>query len=582
MKNQLLSLLLIATTICAIPSAFGQTKDTLTNEYLDQRDDGLFYQEQSETPFTGFVLMDNYNKEETEYVKGEKVRYTIWSENGQKISEHNYVNGEEEGLQTEWYENGQKQSEKSYLDGQPNGAQAKWYENGQKKMEGIMNGQQDAKIEKWYENGQKESNINYIDGQPEGEQAKWYEDGQKKYECNVVSGKVDGLLSVWYKNGQKHIESTVFYQESKLVRNENAQDWAGLVVSKGGTMTVWQPNGKKLGFAQANLVDGKYYVLHETWYENEQKKFEWNGVDGQREGKQTSWYENGQKESEGNYLNAQREGKQVKWYEDGKKKYEANYLNGKKDGLQKTWYENGQMASETNYKDVNKEGLWTSWYENGQLESEANYKNGNKEGKCTEWYENGKKKVKSNYRKDKRQGKQTEWDVNGKLINKENTSRTNESSSDNNNTAYATQFFSLDDSKSMFKIHKASDNFFAFTIDGNPQVSAQEPMIMLTADPFILWDEGLDEGQLKDWVNTMFNTWFVAEDVDIIYESELGANGYDSYSVLKKKSFDEVNKYMYIQSIVHEGNEVRIIASQEGGEFDAEEIRKLIRTIKMK
>ena len=559
MKNQLLSLLLIATTICNIPSAIGQTTDTLTNEYLDQRDDGLFYQEQSKKPFSGFVLMDNYNKEETEYVKGEKVRYTIWSENGQKISEHNYVNGEEEGLQTEWYENGQKQSEKSYLDGQPNGAQAKWYEN-----------------------GQKESNVNYIDGQPEGELAKWYEDGQKKYECNIVSGKVDGLLSVWYENGQKHIESTVFYQESKLVRNENAQDWAGLVVSKGGTMTVWQPNGKKLGFAQANLVDGKYYVLHETWYENEQKKFEWNGVDGKSEGKQTSWYENGQKESEGNYLNAQREGKQVKWYEDGKKKYEANYLNGKKDGLHKTWYENGQMVSETNYKDENKEGLWTSWYENGQLESEANYKNGNKEGKCTEWYENGKKKVKSNYKNGKREGEQIEWDVNGKQINKENKSRTNESSSKDDNTAYANQFFSLDDSKSVFKILKASDNFFAYTIDGKPQVSAQEPMIMLTAEPFYLWDEGPDEGELEDWVNTLFNTWFGAEGLDIIYESELGANGYDSYSVLKKKSFDEVNTYLYIQSIVHKGNEVRIIASQEGGEFDAEEIRKLIRTIKMK
>jgi len=461
-------------------------------------------------------------------------------------------------LQTEWYENGQKQSEKSYLDGQPNGAQAKWYEN-----------------------GQKESNVNYIDGQPEGELAKWYEDGQKKYECNIVSGKVDGLLSVWYENGQKHIESTVFYQESKLVRNEDAQDWAGLVVSKGGTMTVWQPNGKKLGFAQANLVDGKYYVLHETWYENEQKKFEWNGVDGQREGKQTSWYENGQKESEGNYLNAQREGKQVKWYEDGKKKYEANYLNGKKDGLQKTWYENGQMVSETNYKDENKEGLWTSWYENGQLESEANYKNGNKEGKCTEWYENGKKKVKSNYKNGKREGEQIEWDVNGKQINKENKSRTNESSSKDDNTAYANQFFSLDDSKSKFKIHKASDDVFDYTIDGEPRVSDQEPMIRLMTIPFYLGDEGLKDGQLKDWVLSS-NGLFGAEDLDIIYESELGANGYDSYSLLKKKSLDEVNTYLYIQSIVHKGNEVRIIASQEGGEFDAEEIRKLIRTIKMK
>ena len=487
MKNKLLSLLLIATTICAIPAAVGQTKDTLTNKYLDRRDDGLFYQEQNKKPFNGVILLDDYNKEVIEYVKGEKVHHTIW-----------------------------------------------------------------------YENGQKESNINYIDGQPEGEQAKWYEDGQKKYECNVVSGKLDGLLSVWYENGQKHIESTVFYQESKLMRNESLQDWAGLLVTKGGTVNVWQPNGKKIGFAKANLVDGKYFVLHETWYEKGQKKSEFNYLNGQSEGEQSNWYENGQKKSKDNYLDGQREGKQAKWYEDGNKEYEANYLNGKKDGIQKTWHKNGQMASKTNYKDENKEGLWTAWYENGKIKVKSNYKNG------------------------KREGEQIEWDVNGKQINKENKSRTNDSSSKDDNTAYATQFFSLDDSKSKFKIHKANDYVFDYTIDGEPRVSAQEPMIRLMTMPFYLGDEVLEEGQLKGWVDQLFNTLFGAEDLDIIYESELGANGYDSYSVLKKKSLDKVNTYLYFQSIVYKGNEVQIIVSQEGGEFDSEEIRKLIRTIKMR
>ena len=559
MKNQLLSLLLIATTICAIPSAFGQTKDTLTNEYLDQRDDGLFYQEQSETPFTGFVLMDNYNKEETEYVKGEKVRYTIWSENGRKISEHNYVNGEEEGLQTEWYENGQLESEANY-----------------------KNGNKEGKCTEWYENGQKESNINYIDGQPEGEQAKWYEDGQKKYECNVVSGKLDGLLSVWYENGQKHIESTVFYQESKFMRNESLQDWAGLLVTRGGTVNVWQPNGKKIGFAKANLVDGKYFVLHETWYEKGQKKSEFNYLNGQSEGEQSNWYENGQKKSKDNYLDGQREGKQAKWYEDGNKEYEANYLNGKKDGIQKTWYEDGNKEYEANYLNGKKDGIQKTWHKNGQMASKTNYKDENKEGLWTAWYENGKIKVKSNYKNGKREGEQIEWDVNGKQINKENKSRTNDSSSKDDNTAYATQFFSLDDSKSKFKIHKANDYVFDYTIDGEPRVSAQEPMIRLMTMPFYLGDEGLEEGQLKGWVDQLFNTLFGAEDLDIIYESELGANGYDSYSVLKKKSLDKVNTYLYFQSIVYKGNEVQIIVSQEGGEFDSEEIRKLIRTIKMR
>ncbi|MDB9881818.1 hypothetical protein N8368_00690 [Bacteroidia bacterium] len=715
--------MLVAINIFTISTVLGQTIDTLTNERLDRRDDGLFYEQQSETPFYGVVLLDHYYPVEIEYVNGEKVRKCTYYKNGEKKSEENYVNGQQEGVQTswyetgqkqsefhykngeqeglqtlwynyleasvndteeaegymefyddgasvteeaveateesidviedaplgameagvetsqasrrkdksneivkewlgkeqkeseknyvngqkeglqmtwhrngqkeseynyangkrkglqnewyengqkksesnsgereglvtEWYENGQKKSERNYINENLNGLQAEWYKNGQKKSEGTINGQKGIRAVEWYENGQKKSKVNFINGKPDGEQAKWYENGQKKYECNIVSGQLDSLLTMWYENGQKHIESSVFYEETKFLRNESIQLWAGLLVSKGGTIKVWQPNGERIGSATAKLVEGKYYVLQETWYQNGQKQYEFNLLNGQNEGKQTSWYENGQKESEGVFLNGKQEGKQLKWYEGGQKESEGVFLNGKQEGKQLKWYEGGQKQFEINYLKGIKDGQWTKWYENGQ------------------------KKAQYSYRNDIRKGMQTEWDINGERINKENVSRPNKASSKNEDTTYAAHFFSLDDSKSKFKILAAKDNFFSYTIDGKLHDSAQEPLIKLTVGPYYLADKVLDEGELQVWVNTVFNMVFGSEDLDIIYESDLGANGYTSYAVLKRRSNDEA--YLYFQSIVHKGNEVQIMVSQEGGVFDAEEIRKLIRTIKMK
>ena len=79
------------------------------------RRDGLLYEANSETPFTG-----------------------VWDskyENGQKSFEGTYKDGKAHGLSTQWHENGQKSSESTYKDDKPEGLSTDWYHNGQKSSE---------------------------------------------------------------------------------------------------------------------------------------------------------------------------------------------------------------------------------------------------------------------------------------------------------------------------------------------------------------------------------------------------------------------------------------------------------------
>ena len=74
--------------------------------------DGLFYEGDSETPFTG-VLVDKYR-------------------NGQKMVELHFKDGKYEGLSTEWHENGQKSHEMTWKDGKLV-SETKWDEEGNEK-----------------------------------------------------------------------------------------------------------------------------------------------------------------------------------------------------------------------------------------------------------------------------------------------------------------------------------------------------------------------------------------------------------------------------------------------------------------
>ena len=71
--------------------------------------DGLTYEGDSETPFTG-VAVDKY-------------------ENGQKHYEATFKDGKYDGLSTSWYQNGQKEWETTYKDGKAV-SETKWDEEG--------------------------------------------------------------------------------------------------------------------------------------------------------------------------------------------------------------------------------------------------------------------------------------------------------------------------------------------------------------------------------------------------------------------------------------------------------------------
>ena len=71
--------------------------------------DGLMYEGDSETPFTGVMVSKH--------------------ENGQKRSEVNMKDGKPEGLVTQWHENGQKLSEATYKDGKVV-SETKWDKEG--------------------------------------------------------------------------------------------------------------------------------------------------------------------------------------------------------------------------------------------------------------------------------------------------------------------------------------------------------------------------------------------------------------------------------------------------------------------
>ena len=95
--------------------------------------DGLWYDGDSETPFTG-VLVDKYP-------------------NGQKMVELHFKDGKEEGLSTEWYANGQKQLEGTSKDGKREGLETHWHENGQKKSEATFKDGKKVSETKWDEEG---------------------------------------------------------------------------------------------------------------------------------------------------------------------------------------------------------------------------------------------------------------------------------------------------------------------------------------------------------------------------------------------------------------------------------------------
>jgi hypothetical protein len=218
---------------------------------LDDRD-GLWYKENSKTPFSGtnFSYWDNGKiRNKIVYKKGLRYKFYMYNENGKKIYEDIIKNNIRE--ETEWYENGKKKNHQFFLLQEEGGSMytGKWTY--------------------WYENGKKKEEITYKDGKLDGLETWWYKNGQKHKELTYKDGEPDGLVTWWYENGQKEEEGIAI---GRKVGGYDIRD---------GLWTFWSPDGKEsseLIYKVGNRWNGKWT----SRYNDGQKKYEYTYKDGKR------------------------------------------------------------------------------------------------------------------------------------------------------------------------------------------------------------------------------------------------------------------------------------------------------------
>ena len=85
----------------------------------------------------------------------------------------------------------------------PNGLFTQWNENGQRLEDGnYLDGQKDGKYTYWYSNGQKRQELYFKAGKREGESNVWWSNGQKKKSGKNKNDKPIGSWKYWLDNGQ--------------------------------------------------------------------------------------------------------------------------------------------------------------------------------------------------------------------------------------------------------------------------------------------------------------------------------------------------------------------------------------------
>lgn len=134
---------------------------------------GLMYQQNSNTPFTGtFTEYSVYGQDrkraETSYKNGKKDGlYILWSQTGQIASQANFKDGVQNGTETIWYLNGVKGGEGEFADGKKHGPWTEWYTNGRKWKQGsYLNGAKDGVWTEWSEDGGSTTRTTYRNGKP--------------------------------------------------------------------------------------------------------------------------------------------------------------------------------------------------------------------------------------------------------------------------------------------------------------------------------------------------------------------------------------------------------------------------------
>ena len=182
---------------------FGLTSCSTETEVLETallERQGLAYQVNSDTPFTGLVVS--------------------YYDNGQYEYKKNYKDGKQHGLYEKFYENGQLQAKGNYKDGKQHGLYEQFSENGQLQAKwNLKDGELHGPFEAFSENGQLQAKWNLKDGKEHGPFEVFYDNGQLRAKVN-------------YKDGEQHGFVERFDEDGNLMAKENHPEEPGLTASE--------------------------------------------------------------------------------------------------------------------------------------------------------------------------------------------------------------------------------------------------------------------------------------------------------------------------------------------------------------
>ncbi|MCZ6537013.1 MAG: toxin-antitoxin system YwqK family antitoxin [Gammaproteobacteria bacterium] len=340
---------------------------------------------------------DGQKKAERTWALGQRVHEIQWWENGQKRHESKYVDGKLHGG-TSWFEDGNKRKEDVWVDGQRK-SQTEWHENGNKKSEEFyVAGRKDGQFTAWYENGQMQVQAQFSEGTPHGNVTTWDPEGRKRLVENYVHGKKDGVRIEWHENGQMRTEELYRAGQRKVLKRwdvhgnilvswpeENAQD----DTSANDNAVRMEQLKKRGGRFYEKGSDAPYSGAVKDYYPNGNKKSSLTLVDGKLVGRQFMWHASGTIEGKAEF-DTDGTGYGKECYEDGQKKSEMQTHNGKAHGTSTTWHPNGQKKSEeTHFRNGwPTTGTATTWHENGKMKYQETWGGGSmREKKC--WDEEG-------------------------------------------------------------------------------------------------------------------------------------------------------------------------------------------------
>ena len=282
---------------------------TFTNTPLEQREDGLIYMINEDSPYTG--------------------------------------------VNCSYYESGAKQVVSNAVEGRAHGSFETWYENGNKKERfNLEHGLPHGAYTTWYENGSKEKEVNLVNNLFEGAYVLYYENGKPSETGTYANGKLQGQTIFWDEEGN-FTKSTIF-EDNKVIQQsttppDNLQEIINSLTADSQDHKAPAPTEETFDLENNNDAASLNVQLKESFHENGVKKMEAHYVDGKLNGSSTLWDEYGQKIIIVNYKEDKRHGLLTRWHNNGQKKIEINYTDNKRHGEMTFWNENGDIKKILTY-----------------------------------------------------------------------------------------------------------------------------------------------------------------------------------------------------------------------------------------